>query len=88
MNQYLVYVLIGVGALFLSLMIPGLKIIAEGIIKTVFEFFVEILKNKGSFMIWAAKTLLSDHVRVLEHAVQRQDDIDPTQKVRREAEGG
>lgn len=87
MNQYLTYIAIGVGLLFLSLLVPGLKIIAEGIIKTVFEFFVEILKNKGSFAVWFIKTLLADHVKVIQHVLQPQDDIDPTAKVRRSAEG-
>lgn len=87
MNQYLTYIAIGIGLLFLSLLIPGLKIIAEGIIKTVFEFFVEILKHKGTFAIWFIKTLIDDHVRILQHMVQPQDVIDPTQKVRRAAEG-
>lgn len=87
MNQYLAYLAIGVGVLLLSLLVPGLKIIAEGIIKALVEFIVEIFKHKGTFMVWLVKTLVSDHVRLLQHAVKSRDTLDPTQKVRRAAEG-
>lgn len=87
MNEYLTYAGIGVGLLFLSLLVPGLKVISEGIIKAVFEFFLELVKHKGTFAIWFVKTLLSDHARVLQHATQSEDDLDPTQRVRRQAEG-
>lgn len=86
MNEYLVYLLVGVGILFLSLAVPGLKVIAEAILKGIMELLIEILKNKGSFLVWFIKTLLSDHTRVLRHAVQARDVIDPTQKVRRATE--
>lgn len=87
MNEYLTYLAIGAGVLFLSLLVPGLKVVAEGIIKALFEFLVELVKHKGTFVIWGIKTLAGDHARVLQHAFQAQDDLDPTQKVRRAAEG-
>lgn len=87
MNQYLVYAAIGVGLLLVALVVPGLKVIAEAILKLLLEFFVEILKRKGTFFVWIVKTLTGDHVRVLQHAMQVRDTLDPTEKIRREAEG-
>lgn len=82
MNQYLTYAAIGVGILLLSLLVPGLKVIAEIIVKAVMEFLVEILKHKSTFLVWLVKTLVADHVRLLRHALQSRDVLDPTQKVR------
>lgn len=87
MNQYLTYAAIAVGLLFVSLLIPGLKILAEAIIKVFLEFFIELLKNKATFVVWFVKTLFSDHFRIIKHATTSRDVIDPTQRVRRKAEG-
>lgn len=87
MNQYLVYLLIGVGILLVCLVIPGLKVIAEGVIKLFMEFFVEVIKHKWTFVIWLIKTLVGDHFRLLVHATKPRDEIDPTQKIRRKAKG-
>ncbi|GBG14426.1 molybdopterin oxidoreductase [Novimethylophilus kurashikiensis] len=87
MNEYLTYIAIGVGILFLSLLVPGLKMVAEGIIKAGVDFIIEIMKHKATFLIWGIKTLVGDHARVLQHAFQSQDTLDPTQRVRRAAEG-
>lgn len=87
MNQYLAYAAIVVAILLVGLVVPGVKVIAEIIVKALMEFFVEIFKHKGKFAIWLVKTLISDHVRLLQHALQSRDSIDPTEKIRREAEG-
>lgn len=87
MNQYLMYLAIGIGILMLALIVPGLKIIAEAILKAIMEFFVELLKHKGTFLIWLVKTLASDHARILQHASQSRYEIDPTEKIKRKAEG-
>lgn len=87
MNEILTYLAIGVGLLFLALLIPGLKLIAEGLIRAGLDFFIEILKHKGTFLIWAIKTLAGDHSRVLQHAMQSQEVLDPTQKARRSSDG-
>lgn len=87
MNEILTYLAIGVGLLFLALLVPGLKLIAEGIIRAGLDFFIEILKHKGTFLIWAIKTLAGDHSRVFQHALQTEEVLDPTQKARRSAEG-
>lgn len=87
MNEYLVYLAIGLGLLLLSLVVPGIKVIAEALVKLILEFLGELLKHKGTFMVWLVKTLFSDHARIVQHAIQARDDIDPTQKIRRKAEG-
>lgn len=87
MNQYLFYIAIGFGILLVALVVPGLKVIAEAIFKALFELFGELVKHKGTFMVWIIKTLTSDHIRVLQHAMQSRDTLDPTQKIRRKAEG-
>lgn len=87
MNQYLVYLAIGFGILLVALVVPGLKVIAEAIFKALFELMTEMLKHKGTFAVWIVKTLSSDHIRVIQHAMQSRDTIDPTQKIRRKAEG-
>ncbi len=87
MNQYLLYIAIGFGVLLVALIVPGLKVIAEAIFKALFELLGELLKHKGTFVVWIIKTLSSDHMRILQHAVQARDTIDPTQKIRRKAEG-
>lgn len=87
MNQYLTYIAIGFGLLLVALVVPGLKVIAEAIFKALFELATELFKHKGTFVIWIIKTLTSDHFRVIQHAVQARDVIDPTQKIRRKAEG-
>ncbi len=87
MNQYLTYVAIGLGILMLALVIPGLKVIAEALLKAIMEFFVELLKHKGTFLIWVVKTLSGDHARLIEHAVKSRYDLDPTEKIKRQAEG-
>lgn len=81
------YLAIGVGLLLVALVIPGLRVMAEAVLKVIFEFFVEILRHKGTFAIWFIKTLFADHSRVFKHATQSRDVIDPTQKIRRKAEG-
>lgn len=87
MNQYLFYIAIGFGILLVALVIPGLKVIAEAIFKALFELLGELIKHKGTFIVWIIKTLTSDHIRVIQHATQSRDTIDPTQKIRRKAEG-
>lgn len=87
MNEYLTYLAIGFGLLLVALIIPGLKVFAEALLKALFEFLGELLKHKSTFIIWFIKTLTSDHARVFQHALQSRDDIDPTQKIRRKAEG-
>jgi len=87
MNQYLTYIAIGFGLLLVALVVPGLKVIAEAIFKALFELVGELIKHKGTFAVWLIKTLTSDHVRVIQHATQARDIIDPTQKIRRKAEG-
>lgn len=87
MNQYLMYLAIGFGILLVSLVVPGLKVIAEAILKALFEFLTELLKHKATFAIWLVKTLSADHVRIIQNATQSRDEIDPTQKIRRQAEG-
>jgi hypothetical protein len=87
MNQYLVYIAIGFGILLVALVVPGLKVIAEALFKALFSLLGELFKHKANFFIWIIKTLTGDHVRVLQHAMQARDVIDPTQKIRRKAEG-
>ncbi len=87
MNQYLTYIAIGFGLLLVALVVPGLKVIAEAIFKALFEVLGELLKHKGTFIVWIIKTLSADHMRVFQHASQARDVIDPTQKIRRKAEG-
>jgi len=87
MNQYLFYIAIGFGILLVSLVVPGLKVIAEAIFKALFELLGELIKHKGTFVVWIIKTLTSDHIRVIQHATQSSNVIDPTQKIRRKAEG-
>lgn len=87
MNQYLVYAAIGLGLLLVAMVVPGLKVLAEAILKLLLELFVEIFKRKGMFLVWMVKTLTGDHVRVFQHAMQTRDTLDPTEKIRREAEG-
>lgn len=87
MNQYLFYLAIGFGILLVALVVPGLKVIAEAIFKALFELLGELVKHKGTFLVWIVKTLTSDHLRVLKHASQSRDTLDPTQKIRRKAEG-
>lgn len=87
MNQLLIYSLIAIGGLLVALMIPGVKVIAEMVLKGLVELMGNLLKHKSSFLIWAVKTLISDHVRLFEHAIQARDTIDPTQKIRRKVMG-
>lgn len=87
MNQYLAYIAIGFGILLLSLLVPGLKVIGEAIFKALFELIGLLFKHKANFFVWIIKTLTSDHMRVLEHATKSRETIDPTQKIRRKAEG-
>jgi len=87
MNQYLMYIGIGFGVLLVCLVIPGVKILAEAIFKGIVEFTTEMLKHKSTFIIWFIKTLASDHMRILQHATQARDTIDPTQRIRRKAMG-
>lgn len=87
MNQYLTYIAIGFGILLVALVVPGLKVIAEALFKALFELLGELIKHKGTFMVWIIKTLFSDHSRVFQHATRSRDVLDPTQKIRRKAEG-
>lgn len=87
MNQYLVYLLIAVGLLLVALVIPGLKVVAELVLKAIAEFFGLLLQHKMTFFVWAVKTLVGDHSKVLVHALKSRDELDPTFKVRRKAEG-
>jgi hypothetical protein len=87
MNQYLFYLAIGFGILLISLVVPGLKVIAEALFKALFELLGLLFKHKANFIVWIIKTLTTDHARVLQHAMQARDVIDPTQRIRRKAEG-
>ncbi|RQR65708.1 hypothetical protein [Burkholderia ambifaria] len=87
MNQYLSYAAIGLGLLLVALVVPGLKVVAEAILKLLLDFIVEVFKHKGTFLVWLIKTLTGDHMRVFQNAVQSRDTMDPTEKIRREAEG-
>jgi hypothetical protein len=87
MNQYLVYVAIGFGILLIALVVPGLKVIAEALFKALFSLLGELFKHKANFFIWIIKTLTTDHMRVIQHAMQARDVIDPTRRIRRKAEG-
>jgi hypothetical protein len=87
MNQYLMYVLIGLGILLVCLIIPGLKVLAEALLKLLMDFTIELVKHKGTFLIWGIKTMVSDHVRLMVHAMKPRDEIDPTQRIRRKAKG-
>lgn len=82
MNEYLVYAGIVLGTLFLALLVPGLRVLAEPIVKGLIEIVFELLKHKGSFVIWFFKTLYQDHLLVFKHMCQAKDSIDPTQRVR------
>lgn len=87
MNEYLFYFAIGFGVLLLALVVPGLKVIAEAVVKLLMDFIVEVVKHKGTFVVWFVKTLASDHVLVFVHATKPRDEIDPTQRIRRKAKG-
>lgn len=87
MNQYVIYGAIALGCLVLALLIPGVKVIAELLLKAIVTVTTEILKHKGTFLIWFVKTLSADHGRVFKHATQSKNDLDPTQKIRRKAAG-
>lgn len=87
MNEYLLYLVIGFGILLVALIIPGIKIIAEALLKLLLDFLTEVVKHKSTFVIWIIKTLASDHMRLIQHATQSRDVIDPTQRIRRKAEG-
>ena len=87
MSDYLIYLGVGLGALLLALIIPGIKVLAEALLKLFFELFVGLFKHKGNFVIWFIKTLFSDHARIFKHALTARDEIDPTQKIRRKAQG-
>lgn len=87
MNKYLVYLAIGFGILLVALVVPGLKVIAEALFKAIFELISELVKHKGTFLVWIVKTLTADHIRVFKHATQSRNTLDPTQKIRRKAEG-
>lgn len=87
MNQYLLYGIIFVCALVLALLIPGVKVLAELLLKGIVALFTEILKHKWTFFIWFIKTLSADHGRVITHALKPRDELDPTQKIRRKAAG-
>lgn len=87
MNQYLIYGAMGLGALVLALLIPGVKVLAELLLKGLVSLTTELLKHKGTFFVWFVKTLGADHVRIVKHAIQKRDELDPTQKIRRQAAG-
>jgi hypothetical protein len=87
MNQYLAYIGIGLGILLVCMVVPGLKVVAEAIFKLLFEFLVEVVKRKGSFLVWLVKTLVGDHGRLIMHALQTRETLDPTEQIRLEAEG-
>jgi len=87
MNEILMYVAIGFGILILALIVPGLKLIAEALLKVFLEGVYSVLRHKGLFLVWVVKTLATDHIRILRHAFTARDTLDPTQKVRRKVEG-
>lgn len=87
MNTLLMYALIGLGVLLVMLLIPGVKVLAELVLKGLLGLFGEVLRHKGIFGVWFVKTIVSDHARLFRHATTSRDKLDPTQKIRREAAG-
>lgn len=87
MNEYLTYLLIGVGVLLVALLVPGVKVLAEALLSGFFAFMREFTKHLSTFLVWTIKTLSGDHMRVLRHALVKRDELDPTQRIRRKAEG-
>ena len=87
MNEYLMYLAIGFGGLLVALLIPGVNVLAQMLLKGLASALLVVLQHKGVFLVWFVKTVLADHTKVFQHATQTEDTIDPTQKIRREAEG-
>lgn len=87
MNEIIFYGLIGVGIVLVLMVVPGTKVIGEAILKLLIDFIAEIFKHKSSFIVWALKTLVSDHYRIIQHATTGRDTLDPTQRIRRKKDG-
>lgn len=87
MNEYLLYALIGLGLLLIALIIPGVKTLAEFMLKGLGQLFLGAIQHKGTFLIFFIKKLAASHARLLEHATTDRDTIDPTQRARRASSG-
>lgn len=87
MNEFFFYGLIGVGVVLVLMVVPGTKVLGEALLKLLIDFIAELLKHKSSFVVWALKTLVSDHYRIIQHAVTSRDTLDPTQRIRRKQMG-
>ncbi|WP_087866174.1 hypothetical protein [Comamonas thiooxydans] len=87
MNEFFFYGLIGVGVVLVLMVVPGTKVLGEALLKLLIDFIAELLKHKSSFVVWALKTLVSDHYRIIQHAFTSRDTLDPTQRIRRKQMG-
>ena len=91
MNEILLawagYAGIGLAILALAYFIPFTHDLTILVLKGLFFILTEILKHKMLFLIWFFKTVSADHSRVFQHAFQAEADLDPTQKIRRQASG-
>lgn len=91
MNELLLtwagYAGIALCVLALAYIIPFTSGPTELLIKGLGFILMKLLEHKISFLIWFFKTISADHARVLQHASQTEEDIDPTQKIRRQAKG-
>ena len=81
------YAALGLGALALAYVFPLTSALTELVLKGLGMALLEIFKQKLAFIVWFIKTLSADHSRVMQHAFQSEDDIDPTQRIRRQAAG-
>ena len=86
MNTIALYFLLGLGGLMLASVIPGLKILAEPLMKMFFEFLKFIFGNLSFWTIYAVKTIYRSHVGILYHLTHTKEQADPLYKMRASAE--
>ena len=85
--SWLGYAGIGLAVLCLAYFIPFTHDLTVLVLKGLLFLLTELLRHKMAFLIWFFKTIMADHARVFQHATQTEEELDPTQKIRRQAKG-
>ena len=84
-----IFFIIACGVLGIVIMsrIPGLEHFAKPIVGLLFTFLQAALENLWAWGIYLFKTLLYSHIELLKHLTLDEDSLDPSVKMKKEAEG-
>ncbi len=87
MSTILFFIACGVLVLIVMSKLPGLEHFVKPIVGLLFTILQGVLENLWAWAIFLFKTLLYSHLDFFRHLILHEDSIDPSMRMKREAEG-